>query len=87
MMGLGMGREGVFPFSPRKIAQDKVKEKLEIRYFCGTVTRPSQLLSPSNFNQLTRTQIHKLIIFHDRLGRLAVAFFSGSCMEGLSLNY
>jgi hypothetical protein len=27
---LGMGREGIFPFPPRKIAQDQVKEKLEI---------------------------------------------------------
>jgi len=36
---MGRGREGVFPFSPRKIAQDKVKEKLEIRYLYGTVTQ------------------------------------------------
>jgi hypothetical protein len=27
---MGKGREGIFPFPPRKIAQDYVKRKLEI---------------------------------------------------------
>jgi hypothetical protein len=79
-----MGREGVFPFSPRKIAQDKVKEKLEIRYLYGTVPHPSQ--PTFQFQSAASHPDPKTDHLDDRLGRLAVTLFSGSCKEGFSLN-